>query len=288
MCTKNLSSKEMYIILITWGMSQYSLVHFKFQTINLHNATCSLISRKPREWMFVLSPYCHISLSYITKFSLMQTTKEVNPHPRITPCFNMWSVFFFFFFFCRLLNVGACVHHVAREGQVEWTTLTQMTGERIQIALTSPLCYSILSHATLILQYHASILHTTKLCNTTCTLIATDVILQGLECMTNSLVIVVFREDLMALPMRFYHKTKPPHDWAASKLLRPVGSPQISSCKHLQLPSMQGLNHQKGKCRSQPHDHFSQSSGCAWGRLIGPPSQEESNCGNRTNSPNPY
>jgi hypothetical protein len=53
--------------------------------------------------------------------SLMQTTKEVNPHPHIAPCVNMWSVFFFFF--CHLLNVGACVHHIAWEGQVEWTTL---------------------------------------------------------------------------------------------------------------------------------------------------------------------
>jgi hypothetical protein len=62
----------------------------------------------------------------------MQTTKEVNPHPHIAPCANMWNVtflflllllFFFFFFLCHLLNVGACIGHIAREGQVEWTTL---------------------------------------------------------------------------------------------------------------------------------------------------------------------
>jgi hypothetical protein len=59
----------------------------------------------------------------------MQTTQEVNPHPRIAPCVNMWGgiffffFFFFFFFLCHLLNVGACVRHIAREGQVEWTTL---------------------------------------------------------------------------------------------------------------------------------------------------------------------
>ncbi len=66
-------------------------------------------------------------LSLISRnLSLMQTTKEVNPHPRIAPCVNMWSVtffFFFFFFLCHLLNVGACICHIAREGQVEWTTL---------------------------------------------------------------------------------------------------------------------------------------------------------------------
>jgi hypothetical protein len=57
--------------------------------------------------------------------SLMQTTKEVHSHPRIVPCVDMWSLIFlfFFFFFCHLLNVGACVLHIAWEGQVEWTTL---------------------------------------------------------------------------------------------------------------------------------------------------------------------
>jgi hypothetical protein len=46
----------------------------------------------------------------------------------------MWSVFFFFFFFfflSHLLNVGACVRHIAREGQVEWTTLAHVTWEWI-------------------------------------------------------------------------------------------------------------------------------------------------------------
>jgi hypothetical protein len=82
----------------------------------------------------------------------MQITKEVNPHLCIVPCVNMWSVtFFFFFFFCHLLNVGVCVRHIAQEGQVEWTTLVYVTEERIQNDLTSPLCYFIVSHATLIL-----------------------------------------------------------------------------------------------------------------------------------------
>ena len=66
-------------------------------------------------------------LSLISRnLSLMKTTKEGNPHPRIAPCVNMWSVtlfLFFIFFLCHLLNVGACVRHIAWEGQVEWTTL---------------------------------------------------------------------------------------------------------------------------------------------------------------------
>jgi hypothetical protein len=62
-----------------------------------------------------------IFLSLISQnLSLQQTIKEVNSHPRIALWFNMWSVFFFFF---HLLNVGACIHHIVQEGQVEWTTL---------------------------------------------------------------------------------------------------------------------------------------------------------------------
>ena len=53
----------------------------------------------------------------------MKTTKDVNLHPHIVPCANMWSVIFLFLFLCHLLNVGACVRHIAHEAQVEWTTL---------------------------------------------------------------------------------------------------------------------------------------------------------------------
>ena len=102
------------------------LIHPKLHHINLHNVTHSLIFRNPMEWMFVVQ----ISLLIVTFFSLisrilliMQTTKEVNSHPRIAPCVTMWgATFFFFFFLCHLLNVGACICHIAQEGQVEWTT----------------------------------------------------------------------------------------------------------------------------------------------------------------------
>ena len=62
--------------------------------------------------------------------SLMQTTEEVNPHPHIAPCVIMRSVTLFFFsFLCHLLNVGACICHIAWEGQAEWTTLMEVRGE---------------------------------------------------------------------------------------------------------------------------------------------------------------
>jgi len=102
------------------------LIHPELRNVNHHNVTHSLISWNPREWMFVVQ----ISLLTVTFFSfilrilsLMQTTKEVIPHPRIASCVNMWSVtFLFFFFLCHLLNVDACVRHIAWEGQVEWIT----------------------------------------------------------------------------------------------------------------------------------------------------------------------
>ena len=104
-------------------------VHPKLHNINLHNVTHYLISWNPRECMFIV----RISLLIVTflslisqNLSLVQTTKEANPHPCIAPWVNMWSVtfLFFFFFFCHLLNVGACIRHIAHEDQVEWTTLT--------------------------------------------------------------------------------------------------------------------------------------------------------------------
>ena len=93
------------------------LLHPKLRNTDPHNVTHSLTSRNPRERMFVVQ----ISLLVVTflslisqTLSLMQTIQEVNSHPRIGPCVNMWSVtFFFLFFLCHLLNVGACVRHIA-------------------------------------------------------------------------------------------------------------------------------------------------------------------------------
>src|ERR1700738_5232575 len=99
-------------MVVDFKCSQYTP---KLHIINPHYVTCSLISRNPRERMFVvqnLTPFCHVSLSLISRIlSLMQTTKEVSSHPPIAPCVNMWSVTFFFFFF---LDVGACIRHIVK------------------------------------------------------------------------------------------------------------------------------------------------------------------------------
>ena len=152
-------------------------IHAKLRDINLHNVTYSLISRNPKKWMFVVQ----ISLLIVTFLSLVPQNfvNNVNyQRSQPTPSHCGRSIFFF----CHLLTVGACVRHIAQEGQVEWITLAEWMGERTQIVLTTPLCYSIVSHATLILWYHASMLTLQELCNIMCILSRICVILRSLEC----------------------------------------------------------------------------------------------------------
>jgi hypothetical protein len=81
---------------VKWPLDIF--IYPKLRNINPHNVTHSLISRNPRARMDVvpISLLIVTFLSLISRiFSLMQSAKEVNPHPRIVPCANMWSVFFF-------------------------------------------------------------------------------------------------------------------------------------------------------------------------------------------------
>ena len=86
-------------------------IHPKLCNINLHNVTHSMISQNPTEWLFLVEiPFLiDMFLSLISwVLPLMQTIKEVNPHPRIAPHVYMWDAFFLFLFFlcflCHLLN----------------------------------------------------------------------------------------------------------------------------------------------------------------------------------------
>ena len=119
-------------------------------------------------------------LSLISQnFSLMQTTQEVDPHPRIVPCVNMWSVTFFFFFLCHLLNVGAYVRHIAQDG-VDHTSV----GDGRTNSNCPHIFFVLFHNVTCYINSIVSCIHvnTTKLCNVTCTLVATYVILRSLEC----------------------------------------------------------------------------------------------------------
>jgi hypothetical protein len=130
--------------------------------------------------MFVIQ----ISFFIVTFFSLvsrnlsfMQTTKEVIPRPCIVRCVNMWRVFFFL---CHLLNVGACIPmscHCGRSSGVDHTTPLKCC---TFVLFHSVTCYTNL----LVSRIHVN---TTKLCNVTCTLVATHVILRSLECTTPSM-----------------------------------------------------------------------------------------------------
>ena len=121
----------------------------KLCNINLRNITHSLISRNPGERMFIVqTSFLTVTfLSLISQIlSLMQTTIEVNLHPHIAPCVDMWSitVFFFFFFLCHLLNVGHIVTYATSSGRSSGVDHTNGGERRMDSNF-------IVSHATLIL-----------------------------------------------------------------------------------------------------------------------------------------
>ena len=128
-------------------------VHPKLRNINPHNVTHSLIYQYLRERMFVV----HISLLIVTflslisrNLSLMQTTKEVDPHPCTAPCVNMWSVTYFFF--RRYFVECWCMHLPHCPGMPSGVDHTSVGDRRTNSKLSShlPWCHSTMSHATLI------------------------------------------------------------------------------------------------------------------------------------------
>ena len=114
----------------------------------------------------------------------MQTAKEVNPHPRIASCVNMWSATFFLFFFfiiiirCHLLNVSACIYHIAWEG-AKGSGPHQQRWEENESKLHSVTSYT----NSIVSCIHVN---TTKLRNITCTLVVTGVMLRTSECIYRS------------------------------------------------------------------------------------------------------
>ena len=155
----------------------------KFRNINLHNVpmTHYVISQNLRERMYVVQISLLIAtfLSLISQIlSLMQTIKEVNPHSRIAPCVNMWSVtflflfFFFFFILCHLLNVGDAY------------AISPRKAKRSEPHHTIKMLHFVLFHSvTCYTNSIVSCIHvnTTKLRNIMCALVATGVTLRSLE-----------------------------------------------------------------------------------------------------------
>ena len=110
-------------------------VYLELRNINPHKVTHSIIYRNPRERIFVvqISLLIVIFLSLISRnLSLMQTTKVVNPHPRITPCVNIRvsPSYSYSYFLLRLLLLPFvecwCMrpsHHPRRPSGVDYTSI---------------------------------------------------------------------------------------------------------------------------------------------------------------------
>ena len=135
---KSRSNSRSYMLRIGTSI----LIHPKLRNINLHNITHSIISPNPRDARSSnITPYCHISLPYITNFVIKANHQRSQPshcamcqHVECHILIIIISIIllFFFFFLHKLLNIGACICHITREGQVEWTPPTEVRGECIQ------------------------------------------------------------------------------------------------------------------------------------------------------------
>ena len=176
-------------------------LHPKLHNINLYNVTKTLISRNPRERMFVVQ----ISLFIVTllsplslNLSLLQTTQEVNPHPHIAPCVNMWCVtflIFFFFFLCHFVECW-CMRSPHRQGRPSGVDHTSVTDRRtnsnyphiVFVSFHNVTCYT---YSIIVSHIHVN---TTKLRNITCTSVATGVILRSVEC----ILVPSFPEDTLS------------------------------------------------------------------------------------------
>jgi hypothetical protein len=153
-----------------------STLHPKLRNINPLNVTHFLISRRERIFEVRISLLIVTFLSLISwNLSLMQTTKEVNPHPHIAPCVNMWSVTFFIFFWwmCR-------PHRLGRPSGVDHTSV----GDWRTISNCPHISFVLFHNVTCYTYFVVPCIHvnTTKLRNITCTMVATCVILRTLEC----------------------------------------------------------------------------------------------------------
>jgi hypothetical protein len=122
-------------------------------------------------------------LSLISRnLSLMQTTREVNPHPHITPCQHVECLLLLRLLLMPLVGWW-CMHlphHPGRPCGVDHTSV----GDRIPNSNCPYIAFVLCHNATCYTDSTVPCIHvnTTKLCNSMCTLVATNVILQRLEC----------------------------------------------------------------------------------------------------------
>ena len=160
--------------------SSYNTSNPKLRNINLHSITRSLISQNPPCGVHVrssnLTPYCHISLpSYHEFLSLMHTPKKSTHtlalHSHHLSTRGVSSSSSSSYAICWMV-----VHAYATSPvKAKWSGPHQRRWEENESKFHSVTCYtnSIVSRIQV---------NTTKLRNITCTLDATGVIIQSLEC----------------------------------------------------------------------------------------------------------
>ena len=165
---------------LTWA------IHPKLCNTNLHNVTHSLVSRSPRDVRSSnLTPYCHISLPYITKFVINASHPRSEPTPsHCAMCQHVDRLLLLLLLFLSLVECW-CMRLAHRPGRLKGMDHTNIINGRKEsdyphisfMSFYNVICYTY----SRVSRIHVN---TTKLRNIMCTLVATGVILQSSECIT--------------------------------------------------------------------------------------------------------
>ena len=159
------------------GMRKYTI---NSVNINIHINTHSLITRNPRERMFVvqISLLIVMFLSLIPQFFVTNANHQ-RSQPTTLHC-TMWRygechllifIPLFFYATCWMLVQA----YATSPGKAKWSGSHQRRWEENEFKFHSVTCYT----NSIVSLIHVN---TTKLRNITCTFVATDVILRSLEC----------------------------------------------------------------------------------------------------------